>query len=133
MSLCSPSDGKCGEKILLTPATRAHAQQVGRSPIARQSVKVFAFYIYLVQPAVAISGVSGLGANLYAKKRKMTILNFEKSLHGEILIQLTVDYKFVRTGTLLCDKNIYSALPYCVVLLLSKNKLSSTINNFLGW
>ena len=49
------------------------------------------------------------------------------------VIELTVDYKFVRTGTLLCDKNISSALPYCIVLFLTKNKLASTINNFLGW
>ena len=61
------SAGKCWEKILLAPATRAHAQQAGRSPVARQSIEVFAFHIYLVRHIPAISGVSGLALT---RKRK---------------------------------------------------------------
>ena len=133
LSLCSPSDGKCGEKI-----TAGHPQPVrapaGRTDPNRPTICKSFRSVYI--PSSRYIGnywCLRFGANVYAKKRKLTILNFEKFLHGQIVIQLTVDYKFVRTGTLLCDKNISSTLPYCVVLFLTKNKLASTINNFLGW
>ena len=48
---------------LLAPAC-ARAQQAGRSPVARHSIEVFAFYIYLVPRIPAISGVSTFGGNL---------------------------------------------------------------------
>ena len=61
---------------LLAPAC-AHAQQAGRSPVARHSIEVFAFYIYLVPRIPAISGVSTFGGNLYAKKPEMLTHNFK--------------------------------------------------------
>ena len=73
------SAGKCGEKILLAPATRAHAQQARRSPVARQSIEVFALHIYLVQCIPAISGVSGLVPTCMRKNEKMAIINLKIS------------------------------------------------------
>ena len=73
------SAGKCGEKVLLAPATRAHAQQARRSPVARQSIEVFAFYIYLVQRIPAISGVSGLAPTCMWKNAKWQLLTLKIS------------------------------------------------------
>ena len=127
------SAGKCGEKILLAPATRAHAQQAGRSPVARQSIEVFAFYIYLVQCIPVISGVSGLAPTCMRKKRKMAIINFENFSRPVNILQWVATLKFVRIRPNLCAENIYSASPPCFVPFLSKNKWSSTIYNFWDW
>ena len=84
LSLCSPSDGKCGEKI-----TAGHLQPV-RAPAGltdpnRPTICKSFRSVYI--PSSRYIGnywCLRFGANLYAKKRKLTTLNFEKFLHGQI-------------------------------------------------
>ena len=69
-----------GVRRLLSTRRQCAHQQVERSPIARQAVKVSALYIYLVQDTSAISGVSCLAPK--SMRKTINIKNkFSKNIH----------------------------------------------------
>ena len=94
-------------RVLLGTRHQCAHQQVERSPIARQAVKVSALYIYLVQDTSAISGVSCLAPTSMRKNDKCWKLIFLKIY---VYVQIALASKFVSPYHHKCAKNIYKVL-----------------------
>ena len=112
------------------PCTRT----VGRTVPSRPAIHRSFCLLYI--PSATYTGnfwCLWFGANLYAEKCKMAIINFENFSRPVNILQWAATLKFVTIRPDLCAKNIYSASPPCFVLFLSKNKWSSTIYNIWDW